>query len=118
VSGIFTKLLDAEDMFTVESLQYREKMKEIKKREMQIQTLKARVKTAQDKHKENVKKQKPSDQSKYEAEALEEELAKLVAEHEGSKRAEIRDALRIKFAACTQLAIKVHRLAFFLKVSN
>ncbi|KAJ3410653.1 hypothetical protein HDV05_003509 [Chytridiales sp. JEL 0842] len=106
VSEVTSHLFESEELFTAQYDQYRTKLKEVKTREKKIHTLKAKVKTARETHKENVKKSRSIENSKIELEVLEEELAKIEAEHEGSKRAEIRDALRLKFSAYSQLAVK------------
>ncbi|KAJ3417360.1 hypothetical protein HDV05_004825 [Chytridiales sp. JEL 0842] len=110
---LLEKLHEAEEAFIGHYEAYRIKLKEVKAREKQIHVIKGRVKVAQDKHKDNIKKQRPSDASKQEVDMLEEEQARLEAEHEGSKRAEIREALRIRFLAYSQLAIKMSVIGQF-----
>jgi hypothetical protein len=83
------------------------KIKEVRDREEDILTKKKRLQAAQAQLEKVVKAQKPSDQARFEVENADAELKKLVADHEGLKRADIKSALKIQFQSMKDLAKKV-----------
>ncbi|KAI9343751.1 hypothetical protein DFJ73DRAFT_942096 [Zopfochytrium polystomum] len=87
--------------------------KDIKTREDKIHDWKLKVKRAHDQLEKAAKQQKPTDQAKFEVETLEEELKKLVAEHVGLLRADLRDAYHFYYDGYAELASKMAAVAKF-----
>ncbi|KAJ3328028.1 hypothetical protein HDU76_010712, partial [Blyttiomyces sp. JEL0837] len=111
MTTVFDHLFTAESTFVESYTQFRKKIKEVKAREEAIQEQRQKVKTAHTKLESAAKAQKPIDALKIDYEAQGEELKKMIADHEGLKRADIRDAFKMQFEAYAALAIKMSVVA-------
>ncbi|KAJ3212838.1 hypothetical protein HDU67_003579 [Dinochytrium kinnereticum] len=107
---LLSRQIDAEAALNNSLGEYRQKMKEIKAREQAISDQQSKVKTAGTKLQDALRKQKESDQLKFELNLHEEELKRLKAEHEGLKRRDIRDAFYLYFQAYADYGQKVCRI--------
>ncbi|RKO90021.1 Eisosome component PIL1/LSP1, partial [Blyttiomyces helicus] len=92
---------------------FRAKLKEIRAREDALYDLRQKVKSAADKVKEAIKKQKPVDQLKGDLASLESQLATQEGEHEGFKRAAFQEGMRGQFDALLVFGKKVQVAATF-----
>ncbi|KAJ3102670.1 hypothetical protein HDU97_000367 [Phlyctochytrium planicorne] len=102
---LINKQLDAETKLTDTFGEYREKMKEIKKREKQIFDQNGKLKNAEKALADAKRKQKgDQDQLQFQKGLHEEELKRMLAEHEGLKRKDMLESFSMYFGAL-QLAI-------------
>ena len=98
---------ESEDELVASFNTYRSKLKELFTEEEKIVAQRSKVKVAEDKYSDYVKKARPSDQVKAELDIQKEELNNMESRMEGFKRSHLRDALRVKFESLSLYAAQV-----------
>ncbi|KAI9095543.1 Eisosome component PIL1-domain-containing protein [Phlyctochytrium arcticum] len=94
---------------------YRVRLKEMKTREDSLHGLRKRFKDLQDKFKDAIKKQKPTEGLKLELTAVDRELAEQEAAFESFKRAKFKEAMHLQFDSFLEFGSKIAIFATFGK---
>ncbi|KAI8846763.1 Eisosome component PIL1-domain-containing protein [Chytridium lagenaria] len=115
MTRLISRQLDAENDLNTSMGEYRQKMREIKVREKAIADQEAKVAKASSKLQDALRKQKDSENLKFELQLQEDELKKLKADHEGFKRRDLRDSFYTYFKACSEFSRKLSAVANFGK---
>ncbi|TPX57481.1 hypothetical protein PhCBS80983_g03810 [Powellomyces hirtus] len=94
---------------------YRSRLKDMRAREESLYTLRKRLKDLQEKYKDALKKQKPSETIKIELTVVDRDLAEQEAEHEGFKRSTFKDAMHLQMDAWMEFGNKMTVFSTFGK---